>query len=233
VSQSTRSHPALYQLETYAAGDRVPATVQHLADCDACKAQVEQLAAMYETLPAEDFLAKIDARAKTADDAAVDNVVVGPWRARAAWVAGVGALAAGTYLFVGHTAPARQPTVVTEEGVRFKGERLQLALVRERSGAQERLTKTVRVKAGDRVRAELVLERPGAVTVVLLRDDGKTWPMLAPTELKPGVNYSPEAIRFDAERFVGYVVAGDPESVELALSKQDFAKVQRVRVESE
>jgi hypothetical protein len=226
------SHPALSQLEAYAAGDRVPATVQHLAACGECTALVEQLGAEYKVLPADEFLAKLELRARTEDAGASNNIIVGPWRARTAWLTGIAALAAGTYLFLGH-APPTSPTGVTEEGVRFKGESLQLAVVRERAGTQERLTKAVRVKDGDRVRAELVLERPGAITVVLLRDDGKTWPMLPATELKPGVNYSPEAIRFDAERFVGYVVAGDPETVARALSKQDFAKVQRVRIESE
>jgi hypothetical protein len=124
--------------------------------------------------------------------------------------------------------------------ISFKGAALQLAIIRERGAEQVRLTGGARsadapilVRAGDRIRAEVVLESARPVQIVLVRDDGKRWPLLAATALEAGVSFSPESIRFDHEPFTGRILAGEVSRVEEAILGQRTDGVRVIRIQSE
>lgn len=231
--ESIVKHLTTSQAEACAAGDVVASAQEHLAECAVCADRVAGLRAEYTSeapaLDPEAFLRSVEQRASEEG-----HVLSGRWSRTSVVVGGALALAAGL-LFALRPSP-QKPHIgddVPQEALRFKGQSVQLGVIRERAGQQARVTEGTRVKNGDRIRAELLLERSQTVSVVLVRQDGKQWSMLTPTALEPGVHYSPEAIRFDEERFVGYVLAGAPDAVNKAIAEQSYESVQRVHIETE
>jgi hypothetical protein len=239
MSTLTNDHFPMFRLESHVAGKPDADVAKHLLACAACSELCETLTAdlraFQKTSQVDVFL---DAVAKRAEQQEQRKVVPLPLRAKGKVLAWGGAvLAAAAVLFVMVRTPST--TFVTEtldplERVTFKGgEPLQLALVRERAGVQERVTGALRLRAGDRIRAEVSLDRSRPIEAVLVRDDGKRFPMLAPTALDVGVHFSPESIRFDAEAFAGFVIAGEPAKVEEALAKKVYDQVRVIRVQTE
>lgn len=253
------SHPAHHRLEALAAGDADPGALTHLEDCAACTEVVRELRAEVEAFRREaDPAAFVDAvLARAEPTAALPEVpaaatLAAPPRNVAflrfvTVAAPLFAVAAAIVLYL--RAPS---TITTAPGpgtepstsdVRFKGG-LQLAVVREREGAQARFSGEVPVRAGDRIRAEIAIDGQVPLTAVLLKDGASSdasgasgasgnWVLLTPTLLDAGVHFSPESIRFDQERFDGWLVVGEPDKVAAARKSRrwDEVRVMRIRFE--
>ncbi len=112
----------------------------------------------------------------------------------------------------------------TDPAIRFKGGPA-LAVVRERSGQQERLTGSVMVLPHDRLRVELAVDTEGTYEAGLLGHDGSWVVLLAPTMLRPGAHFSERAAHFDASPEPSWILAGAPDDVALARKSHDFSKV--------
>ncbi len=249
------SHLAQHRLEALAAGDADAAALAHLEGCAACAAVVLELRAELETFRLEAdapaFVDAVVARAAKSPDAPkrapeVAALALPPRNVTAlrfvTLVAPLFAIAAAVVLYL--RTPA---TLVTQPGpgkepgtsdVRFKGG-LQLAVVREREGAQSRFSGEVWVRPGDRIRAEIAMDGQAPLTAVLVKDAveagnaDEAWVLLTPTLLDAGVHFSPESIRFDQERFDGWLVVGEPDKVATARKSRrwDEVRVMRIRFE--
>lgn len=247
------SHPAQHRLEALAAGDADPAALAHLEDCAACAEVVRELRAEAEAFRREAdapaFVDAVLARAEKSPRASdsVSAALAPPPRNVTVLrfvtvVAPLFAIAAAIVLYL------RTPsTIVTVPGggkepgtsdVRFKGG-LQVAVVRERDGAQARFSGEVRVRPGDRIRAEIALDGQAPLTAVLVADGfeagnaADAWVLLTPTLLDAGVHFSTESIRFDQDRFDGWLVVGEPDKVAAARKSRrwDEVRVMRIRFE--
>ncbi len=249
------SHPAQHRLEALAAGDADPGALAHLDGCAACAEVVRQLRDELHTFRLEAdapaFVEAVLARAAKAPEAPARAPVAAALAAPprnvtvlrfVTVVAPIFAIAAAIFLYL------RTPSTITTQAgggkepgssdVRFKGG-LQVAVVREREGAQSRFSGEVRVRPGDRIRAEIALDGQAPLTAVLVKDDGaagssaEAWVLLTPTLLDAGVHFSPESIRFDQERFDGWLVVGDPDKVAAARKSRrwDEVRVMRIRFE--
>ena len=115
---------------------------------------------------------------------------------------------------------------------RFKGG-IGLAVVRERSGAQERVAGAVRVRPGDRLRIEVSLDQEQPIVAGILDADGTWAPLLVPTTLEAGTHFSDQAARFDASFTEGWVIAGPPDDVARARTTRDLHGVTVVPVQRE
>jgi hypothetical protein len=218
-------HPSNPKLEGHAAGDADPEVVAHLIDCTACRSYVERSRAAAAVPLPEALLARALAsssredRATPADRSKTARVV------RIAFgVAAPLAAAAAIAVFVHRPAPDVGEQAETSEGMRFKGG-LQLAAIRDRAGAQERFATSVTVRAGDRLRLEVVVDRERPVTAGILGQDGSWLTVLAPALLGPGTHLSERAAAVDALPIGGAIVAGDPDDVAQARRTQNFLKV--------
>jgi hypothetical protein len=107
-----------------------------------------------------------------------------------------------------------------------------VAVVRERSGRQERLTAPFEVEPGDRVRVEVDVDRDQPVAAGLLAADGNWTPLLSAVPLGPGTHYSELAARFDDRPTDAVLVVGAPADVDRARRTRNFADVIAWRVRS-
>jgi hypothetical protein len=130
------------------------------------------------------------------------------------------------------TVGATATTATTAAESRFKGG-LVVAVVRERAGHQERLTGPFQVRAGDRVRVEVSIDREGPVAAGLLTDEGEWVALLAPAALEAGTHFSELAARFDESPTRATLVVGEPEAVQRARATRDFVGVVAWRVTNE
>jgi hypothetical protein len=251
-----KNHPTMLRLETFVAGHADPEVQAHLEACSECRSLAdtwrEEAAAFRSASPAGPFVEKV--RARSLQDTvlagagpksvslrlASSNPRTDAKPKRATWLptaSAIAAIAAGLF-FVLRT-PAVPIGIALDpgpSGVAFKGEAVQLAVIRERGGEQVRLlggAEGVRVRAGDRLRAEVALDHAGPVQIALVRDDGKRWTLLAPTALEAGIAFSPESIRFDAEPFSGRLFAGETAQVEQAILRGETKGVRVIRIQSE
>ncbi len=248
------SHPAQHRLEALAAGDADPAALAHLEGCAACAEVVAALRAEVEafrrTADAPAFvdavLARAEARPAKPAATPVEAALAAPPRNVTVLrfvtvVAPLFAIAAAIVLYL------RTPsTIATAPGpgkepagsdVRFKGG-LELAVVREREGTQARFSGDVRVRPGDRIRAEIAIDGQVPLSAVVVQDaaagsDPAAWVLLTPTLLDAGVHFSPESIRFDEERFEGWLVVGEPDKVAAARKSRRWDEVRVMRIRSE
>jgi hypothetical protein len=93
---------------------------------------------------------------------------------------------------------------------------MQLAIVRDRGGAQERFVASVKVRPGDRLRIEVALDRSQAILGGVLGDDG-SWVELMPEAVRdPGTHFSEKSVRIDAQKADGTVLVGPPDLVRRA-----------------
>ncbi len=222
-------HPSAIRLEELAAGDGDGETRGHVQACAECRAYVEHLAAgaqefaQMQGASAEQFVEAVRAR----------HVMKSGVRWRTiAWIGGPLAAAAAVLLYLSvPSAPQHgiTPSVVVSgmsapSASRFKG-RLQVAVVRDRAGVQDRSTGPVAVRAGDRLRVEVGVDVPAPIEAGVLGKDGTWVELLAPRVLGQGTHYSEQSVRFDESPTDGWVLVGSPDAVEKARISRDFSAV--------
>jgi predicted anti-sigma-YlaC factor YlaD len=198
--EDERAHPPGHRLDAVAAGDPDPAVTGHLQSCPACAGRVSVL-----EQEATAFRASHDARQFVAR-------LRRPRRRRAVWTVAPLVLAAAVLLLVQRRSPDR---------LRWKGG-LQVAVIRDRRGDQERLTGPFSVRAGDRVRIEIGSDRRQPLTAGLLADDGAWVALLAPAVVPAGVSLSELAARFDASPTRATLLVGAPEKIDSARRTRNF-----------
>jgi hypothetical protein len=213
-------HPAQYRLEELAAGGGDEQAARHVASCERCRGYVQRLqqasASFVHREQAEAFADAVLARTASRPS--------GSWRRVVAVTVPVLAAAAAVALLAtpDDAPPERVPgsgplaqRSTHEPAVRFKG-RLQLAVVRQRDGDQRRLRVDAGIRAGDRLRAEVSLDRAMTVEVGVLDVEGAWVTLMPPQMLPPGTHYSPHAVRFDDAPSDAWVIAGTPQAVDQA-----------------
>ncbi|HEX9295288.1 MAG TPA: hypothetical protein VF881_05620 [Polyangiaceae bacterium] len=224
-------HPPNDRMEAVAAGDRDPGVEAHLASCEPCRAYVARLEdAALDFRQKEGtggvFLARLEAAvSRTAPKSRRAN----RW-ATAVYV-GAPLLAAAAALVLWVRAPGWHPTERpgSLSSMRLKGV-IGLAVIRERDGSQERFTGEVSVRAGDRLLAEVDLDRPLPIAGGMLGSNGEWVTLFSPTLLVPGLHFSDQAVRFDDRPTEGWVIVGDAGAVERARLTQSFDDVVAIQV---
>ena len=119
-----------------------------------------------------------------------------------------------------------------EPDTQFKGG-MQVAVVRERGGAQARFSSTVRVKPGDRLRVEVALDHEQAILGAVLADDGSYLELMPQAVRGPGTHFSERSAKIDAAPIRGTIIIGKPEAVARARETKRFEGVTTLRVEVE
>jgi hypothetical protein len=127
-------------------------------------------------------------------------------------------------------APAE--AVATEPDTQFKGGP-QVAVVRERGGAQARFSRAVQVRPGDRIRVEVALDREQAILGAVLGDDGSYLELMPEAVRGPGTHFSEKSAKFDAAPTRGTILIGTREAVARARATRQLDGVTTVRVEWE
>ena len=232
-------HPATFRLDAIAAGDRDERAAEHVATCSGCRAYVEKATtlalefAATEGTKSSDFVLALDDRRASEDRAAPPRRRTG--LAHAGWLAAAGAMTAaaavvlvarGGFEIGSSSPPSNQPAV------RFKG-KLQVAVIRDRVSEQSRIVGEVRVRPGDRLRAEVSVDDTRPIEVGFLGKDGTWVPLHAPALVEAGTYFSERAAQFDASPTEGWVIAGRPEDVVLARKTRSFDDVAAVPVIAE
>jgi hypothetical protein len=229
-------HPRAERLEALAAGDDDAAASGHLEQCSACRAHVAELRAAAEQFAAtapkpEVFARRVAARARGGTHWL-------RWRPLVA-VAPALLTAAALVLFVRArsegppaTGPGTEGSVRVVDTVRFKGAG-PLSVIRERGGAQDRFAGKVAVKPGDALRLEVALDAEAVLAAGLLGEDGSVVELIAPKRLGPGTHFSELAARFDEHPVPGWLIAGDPASIERAKRERAPLGASALRVELE
>jgi hypothetical protein len=192
------AHPAGHRLDAVAAGDADAGVAQHLTSCPACADYVGKLRA-----EATEFRARHDPR----------QFVRRLRRRRWALWAAAPLLAAAVVLLLVRPRPGSP---------RWKGGGLQVAVIRDRQGRQERLAGPFSVRAGDRIRVEIGTDRRRPLTAGLLTDEGDWISLLAPAEVPIGVSLSELAARFDAAPTRATLLVGSPDGVARARTTRNF-----------
>lgn len=209
------THPNSLDLEAFALGDAVPGIAEHVDRCPACTRFVGRVRAVQQSLSLQNAWNAVQrARSRAAR------------RMFLTAMAAAIPLAAGVILFV------RSPPQTQEQGVRFKGS-TQLAVIRERGGEQERFTSHVRVRAGDRLRLEVALDRDQTVLGALVGDDGSYLELMPAARRGAGMHLSDLAARVDAKSLNATAVIGPEEAVVRARNVQRFDDLATLRIEWE
>jgi hypothetical protein len=235
------AHPPADRLDALAAGEEDAALAEHLAECASCKSYVETLRAAAFGFAGEppsppEFARKVADRADTIGGAKPSKGKT----VRRMFFAAAPVLAAAAVAIL--VLRARPPDPVPGEdvpepaasaaGMRFKGT-LPIAVVRQRGAAQERFAGKVSVRPGDALRLELSLDRERSISAGLLGEDGSFVELIAPKKLPPGTHFSDLAARFDDHPTRGWLIAGDPDSVEQARKSRGFERLTAIYVEVE
>jgi hypothetical protein len=219
------AHPAVFRLDALAAGDRDQEAAEHLVACPECRAYVESVTAEFLAAPRADAPMFVEEVVRAEQRRAVR---------RPAWVwaaASAVALAACLLLLV-RTTGGPSTDLPTRAETHFKGG-IQLAVIRDRDGHQERLATSLPARAGDRVRIELGVDSARPVEAGILATDGTWTLLLAPAELEAGVHYSEEGARFQDDAVEGWILAGAPEAVEDARKRRNFDAVRVIPIVAE
>ena len=237
-------HPPLFRLDAHAAGDHDAGVEAHLSDCAACSEYVERLRVAVQAHSEREgaksaafVLALDDIRRERERERAPDD---GPVAARSSrrWqlslAAGSILAAAAVILLLVRTGPQLVTTdaAVGEPTIRFKG-KMQLAIIRDRRGEQIRSATEVRVRPGDRLRAEISVDDSRPVEVGFLGKDGTWVLLLAPSFVEPGTYFSERAAEFDETPTEGWIIAGRPEAVSRARSEGSLSDVSAIPVVAE
>ena len=249
-------HPHRVDLEIFAAGDPSDIVAAHLTDCEPCAAYVRELevgAADFARNDADAFVemlrtnatANANANANANATANANAVKVDSQRKVARGsvlflratrvVMPVIALAAGIFLLA-RWAPSREIVSAnsssSSELQRFKGG-LQVAVVRERGGTQDRLSADVGVRPNDRARVEVSIDHPQPIAAGVLENDGTWTVLIAPAMLEGGTHYSEQAVRFDSRPTNGWVVVGEPTAVDRARTTRNLEGVVAIPLHAE
>jgi hypothetical protein len=237
-------HPPLFRLDAHAAGDHDEHVGPHLARCAVCSDYVERLRVAVRA-HADDDAAKAAELVLGLDDRRRASNAEDPPKAqgrpiwwgvpRRAAVGGLSLLAAAAALVLlarDGIVVAAPDAAVTEPAVHFKG-KLQLAVIRDRSGDQTRSATEIRVRPGDRLRAEISVDDSRPVEIGFLGKDG-TWIVLfAPALVQAGTYFSDRAAQFDETPTEGWILAGRPEDVSRAKAARSFEEVSAIPVVAE
>jgi hypothetical protein len=240
-------HPASHRLEEVALKEGDAETVAHVASCEPCAAYVQRLqegARAFAADPAMDaaeFVRQVAARKRVFAGSASRFF-------RLAWIGAPVAVAAAVLLFmhapraVHDVRDGTSPRLTTPPSAdvpsaprgqsygalpetRFKGG-TQLAAVIEHGGQQERVTREVRARPGDRLRIEVSIDEGQRAIVAGVLEKNGTWtPLLSAALLDAGTHFSERAVRFDDKPTDGWVLAGAPEDVERARRTREFLGV--------
>ncbi len=241
-------HPPLFRLDAHAAGDHDAGVEAHLSGCTACADYVGRLRAAVqahsdrEGSKSADFVLALDdirrerererGRARASDDVPLAARYSRRWQITAA--AGSVFAAAAVLLLIARPGSelARADAAVTEPSIRFKG-KMQLAIIRDRRGEQTRSATEVRVRPGDRLRAEISVDDSRPVEVGFLGKDGTWVLLLAPALVEAGTYFSERAAEFDETPTEGWIIGGRPEAVLRARSQRSFDEVSTISVVAE
>ncbi len=211
------THPNAHKLEALAAGEESTSTTSHVDSCDACRAFVEKARGLSSRFSMDAVLAEAGRAEKRRRFTLVMSA------------AAPLALAAAAVLWL-RSSPQTMPVATTpppsattapsalaqnDPDTTFKGG-LQLAVVRERTGAQDRFVATVQVRPGDRLRIEVALDRSQAILAGVMGDDG-SWTELMPEAVRDaGTHFSEKSVRIDDHRADGMILVGTPDAVRRA-----------------
>jgi hypothetical protein len=226
-------HPNATRLDALAAGDDDAEAREHLASCQACATYVSELksaAAAFaeQTRPADDFVEELARRARPSSLGRRWRIALAVAPALAAAAALVLVLESGR--FSGSPGTVREEASAESAVTRFKGA-LELAVIRERSGEQQRFHGRVAIKPGDRLLAEIGIAAPQELSAAFLGVDHSFVLLLAPRVLPAGTHHSERALRFDDRPTRGVVLAGSPGSIERARQTRDFSDVAVLNVD--
>jgi hypothetical protein len=224
-------HPPSYKLEGHAAGDHDPEVAEHAKSCEPCRLYLEQSiagASEWARMGASPIRALLTQPLPKRAPRVVRLM-------RVATFAVPLAAAAALAIFVGHFDPQKpheHGEEVAQGGARFKGA-LQIAVVREREGVQERFKSVVPIRAGDKLRVEVAVDGTYSVTGGVLDEDGAWLPVLDARERSAGKYLSDRAAEIDAYPSNGIVVVGEPGAVDRARASRDFSAVSVIRIQPE
>lgn len=241
-------HPPSFRLDAHAAGDEEGAVGAHLTECEPCRTYVDGMkreaaafAADAETSAVE-FVAQLRGRGSKAVESVSLVAAAEPRKARAkmgthlrfvkvAWIATPMLAAAAAVFFVVRPAPSPVEPLFMESTARtrFKGN-LQLTIVRDRDGYQQKLSAEVRVKPHDRIRVEIGVSDKRPIVVGMFGKDGTWVPLILPTVLEAGTHISERAAHFDDSPTEGWILAGHPEAVERARTTRIFDEIMAMPV---
>ncbi len=231
-------HPTLFRLDAHAAGDQAPHVEEHLETCAACASYVERLREAMRAHAHDEADASAELMLGLVDSSRAEEPgrsVLAKRSLRRITVAGASILAAAAAIvLVGRSGPYAPgaDAATSEPAVRFKG-RMQVAVIRDRRGEQVRSATEVRVRPGDRVRAEISVDDPRPVEVGFLGKDGTWVLLLAPTLFEAGTYFSDRAAVFDDAPTEGWIIAGAPEAVARARAGRPLDEVSSVPVIAE
>jgi len=227
------THPSAFELEAFAVGEDSDAVVAHVDACAACKAYVEKARGLSSR--ARGSMEKVLGPAQRAEKRRRFVLIVSaaaPLLAAAAAVLLLRAPHADPNVATSPPASAAPPPTMLAQNdpdTTFKGG-LQLAVVRERTGAQDRFVTAVRVRPGDRLRIEVALDRSQAILAGVMGDDG-SWVELMPEAVRPaGTHFSEKSVRIDDHRANGTILVGAPDDVRRARDSKRFEGVRALPI---
>lgn len=238
-------HPSSLDLEAFACGEPIARVRDHVGACAECRAFVDRLGA--------GRVDDVEAMVSAAEERAARVVSIrsaGSARAplrRARpllYALPLVAAAAGFAVWARLPPPAAPsnsaaPAILAaadptgEPETTFKGG-VQLAVVRERAGAQARFTSAVSVAPGDRLRIEVALDRNATILAGVLAEDGTFLMTMATGDRGAGTHFAEQAARFDADPTRGWLLAGPPDAIARArAAKRPVGGVIAMRLEWE
>lgn len=231
------THPSSLDLEAFACGEKLALVDAHVGVCDECRAFVEKLAAGAKAfaISIEEGLEDLLAKVSTREPAVRDNVVAlssakkRETKSSLFMLLPLVAVAAGVIVWIVlpslsprqkttmNTTPTVTPTGLPTEDpeTTFKGG-VQVAVVRDREGHQDRFTSKVVVRPGDRLRIEVALDRSEAILAGVLAEDGTFLSLMTEGTRGQGTHFSEQAARFDDEPTRGWILVGPPDAIERA-----------------
>jgi hypothetical protein len=228
------THPNGLELEAFAAGEDSAHVAGHVDTCDACRGFVEKARGLGARFSMDGVLAD----ARRAEKRRRFTLLVStaaPLAAAAAAVFFLRSPHADPIPTIATTAPPSATTTApvalaqNEPDTTFKGGP-QLAVVRERTGAQDRFVTTVRVRPGDRLRIEVALDRSQAILAGVMGDDG-SWVELMPEAVRAaGTHFSEKSVRIDDHRADGTILVGAPDDVRRARETKRMDGVRALHV---
>jgi hypothetical protein len=229
-------HPSSLDLEAFACGERLAHVPGHLTACTECRTFVARLSALVGGEARESRDEKVVTHAPPARRAATRLSFIAPL-ATFAVAAAVLLIARRPSSIVtpvpeSDPAPAVTAIIPPDPETTFKGG-IQIAVIRERDGAQQRYSDVVTVRPGDRVRLEVGLDREQPLVGGILGDDG-SWLELMPSAVRSaGTHLSERSARIDPEPLAGRILVGTPEAIERARGRRDAGALATLRIEWE
>ena len=225
------SHPNSLDLEAFASGDADPRVTAHLGDCEACTRFVERARAFVANAQVFTPRLEIEANAPTrrgSNDASRQARVL----RIASYAAPFILAAAGVSFFLRAPGAQVQPppresaapsagmsaetrALGANDRVAFKGG-IQLAIVRDRAGLQERFAGAITVRPGDKIRVELSLDAPGTWMAGVVTSRGEFVVVMEESARDAGTHFSEAALRIDGTQMDGTLVVGSRAAIDAA-----------------